>query len=215
MKMNENSMNDDEILPLDFDEKEEQTRKSYLVGWNDEKNVEVKYEVNSESLLSLSVFAKTSVDTDQEHDRVFHVKGGTRKDVDNKLASATIVKKICDWVNHYSESLNPSIIVKPIRSSKFEVVLKKALESKQLSKEDEDAEIKWNMDFFNMDKKEVLKLTLAANHMDMSHASYIDKTKEGLLNTCCAFVATAIKGLAPDDIRRMIEGTLVETTDNQ
>jgi len=91
---------------------------------------------------------------------------------------ADSLNSVCRYLRHHN-GLEPAEIAKPIRSVKMEKIV-------------EDA---WDATFINsFDKRDIFKLTLAANYMDI----------KSLLHLTCAKVATMIKGKSPEEIKQIL-----------
>lgn len=196
-----NEQNYDNIVGLDDEEKEPQS--GFLVGWNNITNEEVTYNVDLISLMNLSEFAKASIEGDMDHNKIFRILGKFKERGPNesKLSSHIVVKKISEWINHYSSSLSPPIIKKPIRSKDIATIIKTTLNEKKESTENINKEVTWYTNFFDMSYVEVFQLIGSSNYMAILNGNQ----KGGLMEVCCVYIAASIKGRPSEEIKEMLK----------
>ena len=87
---------------------------------------------------------------------------------------ASTLKKIVEYMTHYSDSKPPEI-EKPLRSNKMDQVVPE-----------------WDAEFVDLPQPALFELILGANYMDV----------KPLLDLSCAKVASMIKGRSVEEIRK-------------
>ncbi len=149
--------------------------------------------VNLEALCKYSNFVKAIVDGDKENNKMFIVKN------DTSIASDETVSKIVEWINYHKNQIPPYFESKPLRSSKFSVVLK------NIGVKEEN--IQWYIDFMKMKNRVFIELLNSCNYMDMNNnnSSLDAEPHGGLLNYCCVRMACIIKGRSPNELKKILD----------
>jgi len=204
---------DDEIAGLDSDEEnsidqdsdienDEQIKVAYLASceypyaqspnYTDEINFQPNfglYKVDLKTLCRCSDLVKNVNENDTTHNGLFIIKNGSNVCMDET------VKKIAEWVEYHTDgTVSHMLSEQPVKHSKYNKILK--------DKGVDDKNIEWYVNYMNIKHNILFDLINSCNYMGMIDNK--DLNQGGLLNYCCAKLATIIKGRSPDQLRKIL-----------
>jgi len=175
----------------------ESYRASYLIGYDEDKTCEQKYEVDFEALVKYSRLVRNDAEGNKDSWKI-KVKSG--KPGTDDLAQHTSVKYMADWINHYSgkDSIEPPILKTLTKARNLPSLIKYTFKDCSLSEEVKEREGKWLEEFMISveEIRAVFELLYAANCMKMT------ATEEygGLVDMIGANIGLHIKGVPAADI---------------